>query len=84
MPRYLPASAVREDAVRYFVRDGRGLASVEYRVGQKSLVVQYVVEPASAYAERQGQPTKVGRLSALVHTQAKEPSDPSPASSTLA
>jgi len=84
LPRHLPAGAVREEVVRYFVRDGRGLASVEYRVGQRSFTVQYVKEPASAFAERQGQPTKVGRFSAKVQTQAKEPSDPGPANSALA
>lgn len=85
LPSYLQAGAERdEQSVRYFVRDGRGLALVEYRVGQRGFAVQYVLEPATAFAERQGQATQVGRHMAKVHTQAKEPSDPLPVNSSVA
>lgn len=79
LPRYLPPGARREDeGVHYYVHQGRGMVSLAYRVGSGSLALEYHRLPSGESLRRDGQPATVGGHSALVHTQAREPSDPLP------
>ena len=78
LPRYLPAGATREEPVRYCVAEGRGMVSVAYRVGLRYVAVEYIREPADRMVVRDGRPVRVGRFTAVLYTQPREPSDPLP------
>ncbi len=81
LPSYVPAGAVPEEKVFYYARQGGGMASLAYQVGRQHLAIEYLKNPAGEAPLPEGQSATVGRFSAVVYTQSKEPSDPLPPTS---